>query len=226
MPIRSVRVVLLRHGQTSWNAERRILGRTDVPLDAEGRAQAERVGPALLAAGHRLDAVWTSPLARARETAVHAAQVAARVGDTLRVEPDLVEMDQGSLEGLPAADLVRDHAELLAAWRADPGAVVLPGGERMQAVQARGRAAIERIVAEVRGGAAAGEGTPTVLVVSHQLLIGAVLCGVVGAPLAAWRSYSHRNTAWSELLWGEDGPPRLVAHDVGPHLDALVPRAG
>ncbi len=213
-----VRVVLLRHGQTAWNAERRILGRTDVPLDATGRAQAALVAEAFPAAGFRFDAVWTSPLGRARETAEHAASASCVPGTTLRTDPDLVEMDQGTLEGLPATELVRDHAELLARWRDDPAALVLPGGERMQDVQARGRAALARIVEAAR--AEANETVrPTVLVVSHQLVISAVLCSLAEVPLTRWRDYAHRNTAWSEIRWGS--APELVAFDVAPHLAGL-----
>lgn len=210
-----VRVILLRHGQTAWNAERRILGRTDVPLDGVGLAQATSVGAAFPVAGLRFDAVWTSPLARARQTAERATCAALLPDLVPREDPDLVEMDQGALEGLSASALLRDHAELLARWRADPGSLVLPGGERMQDVQARGRAALERVVIAAR--AQCNEApVATVLVVSHQLVISAVLCGIVGVPLARWHDYAHRNTAWSEIAWGRT--PRLLVHDVAPHL--------
>lgn len=216
-----VRVVFLRHGQTAWNAERRILGRTDVPLDDVGLAQATLVGAALPAAGFRFDAVWSSPLTRARQTAERAGGVAVNGAPMLRVDPDLVEMDQGALEGLPASDLLRDHAELLARWRADPASLVLPGGERMQDVQARGLAALERIVTATRV-ECIDLPAVTVLVVSHQLVISAVLCALAEVPLARWHTFTHRNTAWSEIRWRPG--PGLVAWDVAPHLPA-GPRA-
>jgi broad specificity phosphatase PhoE len=125
------------------------------------------------------------------------------------LDEGLVEMDQGTLEGLPAELLARDHAALLAAWREDPGAVTLPGGEAMREVQRRGTETLRRL-------AIAHADAGTLVVVTHQLLLSAVLCGLAREPLHRWRAWSHRNTAWCELEWDE--VPRIVAHDVAPHV--------
>jgi broad specificity phosphatase PhoE len=63
-------------------------------------------------------------------------------------------------------------------------------------------------------GAAPGS---TLVVVSHQLVLGALLCELTETPLSGWNRWAHRNTAWSELAW--EVPPRVVAHDQAPHLD-------
>ena len=107
-------LLLVRHGQTRWNAERRVLGRTDLPLDELGLTQAELVAPAL---GH-IDAIWSSPLLRARQTA--AAILASRPHLTLQIEPDLTEMDQGELDGLDEAGLRERFGTLLVDWARDP----------------------------------------------------------------------------------------------------------
>ena len=209
MPNAPSRIFLVRHGQTAWNAERRILGRTDVPLDATGRAQARALAGVWAHDGGPVR-LFSSPLVRARATAD---ALAERVGVAPEVIEALVEQDQGVLEGLPAQELATRHAALLAAWREDPGTVTLPGGEAMAAVQARGLAALDALVARTEG---------TLVVVTHQIWMSAVLCGIVGDPLARWRAWSHRNTAWCELAAGEAGALRVVAHDVAPHLDALT----
>ncbi len=209
MPNLPSRIFLVRHGQTAWNAERRILGRTDVPLDATGHAQARALAGVWPHDGGPVCMV-SSPLARARATAD---ALAGRLGVEPYVVDDLVEQDQGALEGLPAQELATRHAALLAAWRDDPGAVTLPGGESMAGVQARGMAALDALLATTEG---------TLVVVTHQIWMSAVLCGVAAEPLARWRAWSHRNTAWCELAAGEAGALRVVAHDVAPHLDALT----
>jgi 2,3-bisphosphoglycerate-dependent phosphoglycerate mutase len=125
------------------------------------------------------------------------------------VVEDLVEMDEGDLEGLEAHELGERYGALLEAWNADPGTVRLPGGETMVEVRARALAALARIAA------AAGEGE-RVAVVTHQLLISAVLTAIVGEPASTWRSRSHRNTSWSEVRWGS--PPELRGFRLTPHL--------
>jgi broad specificity phosphatase PhoE len=85
------RIVLVRHGQSLWNIDRRLTGHTDVPLSDEGRAQARALRPRL--ASIRFDGIWSSDLSRAVETA----QLA--LGEP-RVDPRLREIDFGALEGL------------------------------------------------------------------------------------------------------------------------------
>ena len=88
-------LLLVRHGETDWNAQRRWQGHADVPLNDEGRAQAHAVAEQL-AAGDRVDIVYSSDLARARETAEIAA---GRLGVGLVLDRDLREIDVGSRQG-------------------------------------------------------------------------------------------------------------------------------
>ena len=115
---------LFRHGETDWNREGRLQGHTDTPLNANGLAQAEALADSLRP--HRLDAVVSSDLTRARTTA----QI---VADTLRVplfiEPGLRETDVGAAEGLLWADAKTRFSERLTErWYSD-GDVAFPGGE-------------------------------------------------------------------------------------------------
>ena len=97
-------IYVARHGETAWNVENRICGRTDLPLTERGRRQAEELARSL--AGLGIGLILTSPLVRARETAAAAAAV---TGAPVRTEPRLVEQHFGSFEG-------RDRGE--AAWQA------------------------------------------------------------------------------------------------------------
>ena len=200
-PAHAGRLLLIRHGQTAWNVERRFLGRTDLPLDAIGLDQAARLGRRF--AGTPIAAVWTSPLARARQTA-------APIGAALP-EAGLVEMDMGELEGLSASLFAQRYPDLVVAWRDQPHAVRLPGGEVLADVQARGLEAVARIAATV----APGE---TVAVVTHQLVLATVVCHHSGAPLSAFRTFMHRNTGVTTLALDET--PHILAFDDATHLDA------
>ncbi|HEX7834200.1 MAG TPA: histidine phosphatase family protein, partial [Pseudolysinimonas sp.] len=97
----------IRHGQTDWNRDDRLQGSTDIPLNDAGRAQAHEAAE-LLRSGD-WEAVVSSPLVRARETA----QI---IADQLRIElgpayPELVERDYGSLEGESSSEWVARHPD-------------------------------------------------------------------------------------------------------------------
>src|SRR5690348_15797843 len=100
------RILLVRHGQTDWNAEGRWQGHSDRSLDDAGRAQAALLASHLARTG--IDLLYSSDLARARETA---AAVEAVTGLDARIDPDLREVDVGGLTGgSPAEDEARDPA--------------------------------------------------------------------------------------------------------------------
>jgi broad specificity phosphatase PhoE len=89
-------LLLVRHGETDWNAERRWQGHADVPLNERGREQARALAERLASNG-RVDAIYTSDLSRARDTAE---VVGAHLGVPVAVDRDLREIDVGSREGM------------------------------------------------------------------------------------------------------------------------------
>ncbi len=138
-----VRILFLfRHGETDWNREGRLQGHTDTPLNATGLAQAEALAEQLRR--HRLDAVVSSDLLRARTTA---RIVAEAVGVPLLVEPGLRETDVGEAEGLLWADAKTRFGESLTErWYAD-GDIAFPGGETGIATRMRALDALRRFTA-------------------------------------------------------------------------------
>lgn len=128
-------LIVVRHGRTEANATGRLLGRLDVPLDDTGRAQAsalaESIGP--------VDAVVSSPLQRARETA-------AAFGTEVEVDDRWIELDYGAWDGVPNADVT---PEQWATWRADLD-FAPPGGETLRALGARVREACEDLARRAR----------------------------------------------------------------------------
>jgi broad specificity phosphatase PhoE len=181
---------LVRHGQTTWNASGLLLGRADPPLTSLGEGQAAAVaawlGP-VLAEGAR---VISSPLARARATA-------SAFGLPVEVDERWVELDYGSYDGVPLADV---PASVWAEWRADAG-FTPPGGESLAAVGTRVREACEALRVE----AAAGD----VVVVSHVSPIKAAVAWAVDAPDTSSFRMHLDVAAVSRIAIMPDGRPVL-----------------
>jgi alpha-ribazole phosphatase len=183
-------LILVRHGESTGNAEGRLLGRLDAPLTARGLAQARALAPLVTRAARLI----SSPLGRATDTA-------AALGTGLSVEVDdrWVEVDYGELDGTVLGDV---PAEVWTRWRTDPG-YHPPGGESLAEAGARVRAACEELFAE-DGAGARGEGD--VVVVSHVSPIKAATCWALGlGDEGAWRLYLGTGSV-TRVSWGTDGP--------------------
>ena len=141
--IRDERILFVfRHGETDWNREGRLQGHIDTPLNATGLAQAEALAEQLRP--HRLEAVVSSDLLRARTTA---RIVAETIGLPLFTEPGLREVDVGAAEGLLWAEAKTRFGESLTErWYSD-GDVAFPGGETGIATRLRGLAGLRRFTA-------------------------------------------------------------------------------
>ena len=185
-----MRLILLRHGETDWNAGDRYQGRTDVELNAVGERQARRaaVGPVgdLLEEAAELVAV-ASPLARARRTAEFLLE--ARVGAAdLALDEQLMELHGGDWEGLELTAIAQRWPEEHRSWRAVPALDAGPvGGETLRAAGERALGALRgRVPQHWAAGAGAGtagdphddgrQGARTLLAVAH----GGVIRAAVG----------------------------------------------
>jgi broad specificity phosphatase PhoE len=128
------RLYIVRHGQTERSARMIYSGQADVPLTALGRRQAAEAGALL--AGSGVDAIVSSPLSRARDTA---AAIAAATGLEVRVDDRLIEVDYGPFEGLDRAEARERFGDAFAAWREDPFGAPVPGMESLETALARAR---------------------------------------------------------------------------------------
>jgi broad specificity phosphatase PhoE len=129
-------VTLVRHGQTERSALLQYSGQLDIPLTATGREQALAAAAQLAGAG--IDAVVSSPLQRARDTAQ---AIAATTGAPLTVDERLIEIDYGLFEGLDREGARAKFGDAFQAWRDDPFGAAVPGMETLPAALARARAA-------------------------------------------------------------------------------------
>jgi broad specificity phosphatase PhoE len=131
------KIVLWRHGQTTWNVERRFQGTTDIPLDETGVEQAAR--SARLLAALQPSAIVSSPLRRAAATAKALSEV---TGLTVNHDPDLIERAGGAWEGLTNHEIRTRFPGEHAIWQP-------PGGETAAEVAKRFTAALERALERV-----------------------------------------------------------------------------
>ncbi|MDP6510721.1 MAG: histidine phosphatase family protein [Dehalococcoidia bacterium] len=136
-----MRLILVRHGQTQWNVERRFQGGgSDIELNEVGHRQARAVGEAMRA--EKIDAIYSSPLSRARDTAQ---QIAQHHDMRVTLEPDFTEIDAGDLEGFHFGQLPQEHPAFWKQWREGTGSIACPGGESLGDVMERAWAALVRI---------------------------------------------------------------------------------
>lgn len=144
-----MKLYLIRHGQTDWNREGKIQGRTDIPLNQTGLEQADCLAEALK--GRPVTAVYSSPLSRAWQTA----EAVAR-SQLLPVTPcaGLREVDFGLWEGLTWKEIDKSYHEDFVSWDQSPAEHAPTGGESGNECRARARTALDRILAETEGDAA------------------------------------------------------------------------
>lgn len=168
---RRLTVYLIRHGETSWNREGRCQGVSDIPLTEKGYRQAHAI--AKVFAGKPLSLILANPLQRARETA---AIIAQSSGLPVETRAELREWNQGELEGLTGAALLRDHRAYFERWFQDPAGAAPPGGETLRSLQERAWPVIDGLRQRSLDG--------PVAVVSHTMTIGTIICAALGLDLA------------------------------------------
>ena len=181
-----LQVYLVRHGETQWNAERRIQGQSDSPLTEKGEKQARQVAERAKALG--ITHIISSDLGRTRQTAEIIAGVC---GCDIILEPRLRELDMGVLE--------RRHIDSLTAeeegWRrqlvngTDEGRI--PDGESMQELSERMHAALATCLQLPEGSRP--------LLVSHGMALGCLVSTILGLPAYAERRLRLRNCSLLSL---------------------------
>ncbi len=178
--------LLMRHGETPWNREGRVMGRNPVELDRHGRAQVAQLVDFVRAL--KPDLIVTSPLVRARQSAEI---IAAGLGGSVPIHenPQIAEVQYGRWEGMNYQELIVDEDYLR--YREEPILSSTPGGESIVEVQTRGVEAVMRTLAE-------GDGQ-RVLFVSHGDIIRTVLCHFMAMELRHFRRIRVDNAALSAV---------------------------
>jgi len=192
-----MRILLVRHGETTWNTEGRHQGQTcDVPLSEAGLAQGQAL--AIRLQGQPVHRAVASPLLRARQTAEIALGERKEI---LRLDDKFMEISHGEWEGRLASEIRASHPEAQKAWRESPHTARLPGGESFQEVQDRAWEAFTHATEGLRE-------EETLLLVSHDGVNRALTCRILGLPLAR--------------VWSFRQAPTCLNLFEGPNLDQLA----
>lgn len=179
-------LLAIRHGETAWNSDGRYQGQTDVPLNATGHAQAAQVARAL--AEEPLDAVYSSDLARAMQTAQ---VLASQVGVPLRIDADLREQHFGFFQGLLASEIDARWPDDHRRWLRREPDFGPPGGESRKTFSDRCVGAVLRLAREHPG--------ETLAIVCHGGVLDALYRAAHGLPLDVPRKWALDNAGISRL---------------------------
>ncbi|CVK17756.1 alpha-ribazole phosphatase [Sporomusa sphaeroides] len=190
------KLIIVRHGQTLWNLERKYQGHSDIALTDTGLKQAQAVAERL--AEEAVAAVYASDLSRAYKTAGY---IAAKHNLTVHTVPELREIKFGDWEGLTYEEISVRWPGLLGKLWTTPDELQIPGGETFHQLKARAYTAIEKIVAD--------HPDQTVAVVAHGGTIGTILCAVLDIHLNHVWSIRQDNTAVNIIEY-YDGRPTIT----------------
>ena len=205
----ATRILAIRHGETDWNVDGRIQGQLDIPLNATGQWQVHRL--ALAVADEGIDAVYSSDLLRAFETAQ---SVARGCGQPIVTDAGLRERGFGIFEGLSYAEITQRWPEQAERWRRRDPDFGPEGGETLRDFSARSIATVERLAALHPG--------QTIAVVSHGGVMDCLYRAAARVALDAPRSWQLGNAAINRLLYTPQGFTLIGWSDVH-HLDDDVP---
>ena len=202
-------ILLIRHGETAWNAVRRLQGHTDIPLNDEGARQAGALTQAL--AAERVDVLVSSDLQRAMQTA----QAVADQYDGLRVQTDeqLRERCYGVFEGMLYAEIERQYPAEYALWQARDIDAVMPAGQR----EAESfRQFYQRAIDGIAGWARRHPGR-TIAIVAHGGVLECAYREAVGMSLDSPRDFQVKNASINRFTWA-DGKLALTSWGEVDHL--------
>lgn len=202
------RIILVRHGETTWNVEGRYQGQEDTPLSERGLKQGH-----LLAEGLRqipIDLCIASPLQRSFQTCQFCAEL-----HNLPVTADdrLLEINHGSWEGILAKEIEARDPQTYQQWHTAPHLVQMPdGGETLEDVRKRVRAAFDEYVVKYPD--------KTILVAAHDAVNKAIICDLMGMGMEHFWQVKQDNTCINVLEYN-DGIWRLVLLNSTNHMGFL-----
>ena len=200
----ATRLIAVRHGETAWNRVSRIQGHTDIPLNDAGLWQARQVGEAV--AGEGIDAIYSSDLQRAADTA---RAIGRAAGVPVQLDVALRERHFGELEGLTHDEISTRWPEQARRWRGRDPDYGPQGGETLQDFHARCVGALTRLAQRHPG--------QTVVLVAHGGVLDCFYRAANGVDLSVPRSWTIGNATINRLLYSPDGLTMIGWADDG-HL--------
>ena len=209
------RLLLVRHGETDWNREGRFQGQIDIPLNANGLAQAEAARRFL--APVPIQRAYTSSMARPRQTAERI--LLDHPGVPLTSTTGLLEIGHGLWEGQLEKEIGAAWPELLASWKSQPHTVQMPEGETLQDVCDRSLSTWLSIARSL-------DPAETALVVAHDAVNKTILCAMLGlGPEAIWAiKQGNGGVTVVDYPQGPEARPVLTCMNLTAHLGGVLDR--
>jgi len=200
------KLILARHGETMWNVEKVFRGRADVSLDELGIRQAELLGKYL--GNWRLEAVYSSPVKRALDTA----SIIARYQNVaVRIAEGLTDFDFGEWQSLPEQEVMRLYPDLLNEWHDHPHKVRMPGGESLEDAKKRAVEVVNDVLSKHQG---------SVALVSHRVVIKVLICYLLGLDNSHFPNI-NQDVGGITIFDYADGRFVLTKHNDTSHLQEL-----
>lgn len=182
----TTRLCIVRHGETAWNAEHRVQGQLDVPLNSIGQAQARAAAKVL--AQEKFDAIYSSDLSRARQTAAPTADLLAM---QVAIDPALRERHYGIFERLTYAEVKEKFPEDYARFHARDPDYAFRTGESLKDFSARSIAVVSKIARECEG--------KSILVFTHGGVLDYLYRFITGLSLSAERDFGIPNAGLNRV---------------------------
>jgi phosphoserine phosphatase len=202
----TIKLYLIRHGETVWNQQRIIQGSgSDTELSETGKAQADKLAEALRDVP--LSAIYSSPLKRAMDTAGAIAR-----GRKLKIipEPGLMEVHVGEFEGMSLEKFAQGFSQFMVDWQTKGDAVNFKDGENLGKFKERVEAAVRKIVEDNKQGAVA--------LVSHYFVTATAVCFALGLPITHMVRIRIQPSSQTVLEFEEGCAPRLLVLSDTCHL--------
>ncbi|WP_026886498.1 histidine phosphatase family protein [Clostridium beijerinckii] len=199
-------LLLIRHGETDWNALGKFQGCTDIELSKEGIKQAQVLKNRL---NGTFDWIYASPLSRAFKTA----NILASITDKeVIIEPEIREINFGEWEGLTIQQISEKYPDVFKAWRTDKKESYICGGDSsIRNAVGRAKKCILDIVSKHRG--------EKIVIVAHGGIIKAGLIGIFEWDMTMYHKIALGNTCINKITFNDDLMPMLVSLNDTTHLD-------
>ena len=199
-------LLLIRHGETEWNALGKFQGCTDIELSEEGIKQAQILKNRL---NGEFDWIYASPLSRAFKTA----NILASITDKeVIIEPEIREINFGEWEGLTVKQISEKYPDVFKAWRTDKKESYICGGDSsIRNAVGRAKKCILEIVSKHKG--------EKIVIVAHGGIIKAGLIGIFDWDMTMYHKVALGNTCINKINFNDDLMPMLVSLNDTTHLD-------
>lgn len=206
-----VRLLLVRHGETQWNRESRFQGIKDIPLNDNGKVQANKAGEFLK--NVKLNFAISSSLSRPKETAEIILKHHPNIN--LELKNELIEICHGLWEGKLEKEIESEWSELLKQWKIAPETVQMPEGENLDQVSLRAVKCWEEIVNKYKN----SDQLLTGLVVAHDAINKVIACHILGLTSAnIWQIKQGNGSVTVIDYLQEEGIPVLQALNITSHF--------